>query len=274
MAAVRAASFTVGADEMLQELLCQEQLQHLPPADVASLLTTCLMECPDRECAVSLVKLITLTLTTSVQASPTVQQAPAWNTASGSRASSHRRLPQGDETKAYVLHWSSLLTLDLLAEMQETLMGLNTPFQLPSQAADQNGFVPAQTTVWDYIAQKTDNPEFAKAVKALHSTPHTGRSRSNVGKPPVVLHNVCASCREDKPGEEDSCHAEFASNTGGPLGEGQFQPGDLVRLSLMTCQQSTVPFAAYSKHFVEGNQVSTSKFGNSKAKSAVVLLGL
>lgn len=69
------------------------------------------------------------------------------------------------------------------------------------QAADQNGFVPAQTTVWDYIAQKTDNPEFAKAVKALHSTPHTGRSRSNVGKPPVVLHNVCASCREDKPGQ-------------------------------------------------------------------------
>lgn len=97
---------------MLQELLCQEQLQHLPPADVASLLTTCLMECPDRECAVSLVKLITLTLTTSVQASPTVQQAPAWNTASGSRASSHRRLPQGDETKAYVLV-SALLVADL-----------------------------------------------------------------------------------------------------------------------------------------------------------------
>lgn len=39
------------------------------------------------------------------------------------------------KANVYVLqHWSSLLTLDLLAEMQETLVELNTSFQLPAQA--------------------------------------------------------------------------------------------------------------------------------------------
>ena len=51
---------------------------------------------------------------------------------------------------------------------------------------------------------------------------------------------------------EDSFFVEFASNKGAAIGEGQFQPGDLVRVSAMSCQHTTVPFAAYNKHFVEG----------------------
>lgn len=51
---------------------------------------------------------------------------------------------------------------------------------------------------------------------------------------------------------EDSSSIEFASNRGAAIAEGQFQPGDLVRVSAMSCQHSAVRFAAYNKHFVEG----------------------
>ena len=51
---------------------------------------------------------------------------------------------------------------------------------------------------------------------------------------------------------EDSCSIEFASNKGDPIREGHFQPGDLIRVSAMTCHHSNVPFAAYNKHFIEG----------------------
>ena len=67
------------------------------------------------------------------------------------------------------------------------------------QAAESFGYAPAHTTVWDYIAQKTDNPGFAKAVKGLHGPPQASRGQSTAGKPPVVLCNMCASCPEDKP---------------------------------------------------------------------------
>ena len=64
-----------------------------------------------------------------------------------------------------------------------------------------NGTCMPQTTVWDYVAHKTDNAEFAKAVKALHSSPQASRTRNTGGKAPVVLHNMCATCREDKTGQ-------------------------------------------------------------------------
>ena len=69
---------------------------------------------------------------------------------------------------------------------------------LHPQAAQQSGFVPTDTTVWDYIAEKTDNPDFTRAVRALRVPAQARKGPSPAGKPPVVLYNMCASCKEKK----------------------------------------------------------------------------
>ena len=49
-----------------------------------------------------------------------------------------------------------------------------------------------------------------------------------------------------------SCNVAFAANHGGPLPEGQIQPGDLVRISAMSCNDKPASAADYSLYFVEG----------------------
>ena len=71
---------------------------------------------------------------------------------------------------------------------------------LHMQAAQHSAFVPMETTVWEYIAHNTDNPDFAKAVKALKTEDpaYASRGRSPAGKFPMILHNMCASCKKKK----------------------------------------------------------------------------
>ena len=128
-------------------MLCQQQLQQLPFAEIASLLSSCLLECPDRQHAIRLGKLIRLTITPSIEAASAIQQAqapgqykhhsqdmPNWDLASSSREGSHsdsKLLHQEDKTKAYALVSALAAAGPHMAE--------EVPFLLPCLACSKGG---------------------------------------------------------------------------------------------------------------------------------------
>ena len=68
------------------------------------------------------------------------------------------------------------------------------------QVTDTATFVPSETLVWDYIMHQVNHPAIATVAK-MHKSQPASTTNAFIGKQPVVLSNMSATCTEK---EEDA----------------------------------------------------------------------
>lgn len=68
------------------------------------------------------------------------------------------------------------------------------------QVTDSATFVPSETLLWDYIMHQVNHPAIANVAK-MHKSQPASTTNAFIGKQPVVLSNMSATCTEK---EEDA----------------------------------------------------------------------
>ena len=68
------------------------------------------------------------------------------------------------------------------------------------QGADQTPIV-HELLLWDYISHQVKHPAFAKITRLQQSKPAAAAAQTSVGKQPLVLNNMSATCLEEHEGQ-------------------------------------------------------------------------